>query len=358
MTSHAGAARISIGMPAYNGERYLRRVIDGHLRQTFTNFELIIADDASTDGTQAICEEMAASDPRIRYVRVQENKGATRNFNRVVGLARGEYFKWSAQDDFVDPTFLKKCLHVLETRRDVVLCHALCKIVDLTPLDQGEAAEKDLPVLFTYDPGRLATDAEQATSRFGSRIKGGRCTELYGLIRLEALRRVNREGRKLRPNDDEGGEFTPFQPFVGADRAVLAELTLDGKFARVDEYLFYNGNHAGRGSASGRSAAERLAFYRSLKEGRRSFPICSLFGAYFDMVRRRVPSRVQRLRCYGHMFAALFRRLNLIRLSFELLNAAAPRLGRLLAARFQSSFKRARAPDAVQAGKPAADQMR
>ena len=348
--SNGKPPRVSIGMPVYNGERYLRLVVASHLHQTFADFELIISDDASTDGTQAICEGLAAAEPRIRYVRAEQNKGATRNFNRVVGLARGEYFKWSAQDDFLERTFLEKCLHVLETRPEVVLCHSLCKIVDLTPLDHGEVAVQDLPVLLRHDPSKVATDADEATSRFGARIKGGRCAELFGLVRLDALRRVNREGRS-----EENNVSAPFQPFVGADRAVLAELTIDGKFAFVGEYLFYNGDHPGRGSASGRSPVERLAFYRPLNEGKRSLPICSLFGAYLDIVRRRIPSRRQRLWCYGHVFTALSKRLNILRLMFELLNAAAPSLGRAVAASCHGLFRLARAPDAVPAAKPALD---
>lgn len=353
MVSNAGVPKISIGMPVYNGERYLRLAIETHLHQTFTDFELIISDDASRDGSRAICEELAASDARIRYCRAVENNGATRNFNRVVGLARGEYFKWSAQDDFLEPTFLEKCLHVLEAQPDVVLCHSLSKIVDLAPLGQGEGAARDLPVLQRYDPGRLATDADQASARFGARIKGGRCTELYGLIRLDALRRVNRRGRASLRSDEETEEVAPFQPFVGADRAVLAELAIDGKFACVDEYLFYNGDHVARGSASGRSPLERLAFYRPLKGASRSLPICSLFAAYLNMVGRRIPSWGQRLRCYRHMFSALFKRMNHVRLMFELLNAAAPRLGRAIAGSCYGLFRGARAPDAVPSAKPA-----
>jgi glycosyltransferase involved in cell wall biosynthesis len=265
--TNPGSPKVSIGMPVYNGARYLRPVIASHLSQTFTDFELIICDDASTDDTRTICEEFARTDPRIRYVPNAENRGATRNFNRTFEFARCEYFKWSAQDDLLEPEFLEKCVEVLETRADVVLCHSLCKIVDLTPLDQGEVAASGLPVLVTYDLRKYRTDADQATSRFGARIKGGRCTELFGVIRRDAVGRINRAGRApLRP-EEETGVVAPFQPFVGADRAILAELVIDGKFACVPEYNFYNGEHSARGSARGRSPLERLAFYRPSNRG-------------------------------------------------------------------------------------------
>jgi glycosyltransferase involved in cell wall biosynthesis len=91
--------KVSIGMPVYNGELYIREALDSLLAQTFTNFELIISDNASTDGTEAICNEYATSDARIRYVRHSVNRGAIVNFQFVLDEAIGEYFMWAAADD-------------------------------------------------------------------------------------------------------------------------------------------------------------------------------------------------------------------------------------------------------------------
>ena len=66
MSPGARVPRVSIAVPVYNGERYLRESLDGLLAQTFTDFELVIADNASTDGTETICREYAARDPRVR----------------------------------------------------------------------------------------------------------------------------------------------------------------------------------------------------------------------------------------------------------------------------------------------------
>ena len=87
-------SRVSIGLPVYNGEKYLEQALISILSQTYTDFELIISDNASTDRTQAICREYAAKDPRIRYYCNEENLGAAPNHNRVFELASGEYFKW------------------------------------------------------------------------------------------------------------------------------------------------------------------------------------------------------------------------------------------------------------------------
>ena len=95
----AGVPLVSVGLPVYNGERYLREAVDSVLGQTYVNLELVISDNASTDATEAICREYAARDPRVRYHRAERNRGAVWNFNRAFELARGEFFMWQAFDD-------------------------------------------------------------------------------------------------------------------------------------------------------------------------------------------------------------------------------------------------------------------
>src|ERR1700753_3521498 len=112
--------RVSLGMPVYNGEKYLEAALDSLLAQTFTSFELIVCDNASTDGTQAICERYAARDSRIRYERNERNMGASWNFNPVYSLARAPYFKQAAHDDLCEPEFLERCVAVLDRDPDVV----------------------------------------------------------------------------------------------------------------------------------------------------------------------------------------------------------------------------------------------
>src|ERR1700754_708341 len=105
---------ISVGMPVYNGERYLRDTIGAILAQTFTDFELIISDNASTDGSSAICAEFAQRDPRIRYVRQEINRGAAANFRYVLDAARAPFFVWAGADDMRSPDFLAVNLDILQ----------------------------------------------------------------------------------------------------------------------------------------------------------------------------------------------------------------------------------------------------
>jgi glycosyltransferase involved in cell wall biosynthesis len=97
---------ITIGMPVYNGDKYISGALDSILAQTFTDFELIISDNASSDETQSICEEYASREPRIRYVRQTENRGALANFQFVLDQARGEFFMWAAADDLWDKNWI------------------------------------------------------------------------------------------------------------------------------------------------------------------------------------------------------------------------------------------------------------
>ena len=111
--------QVSIGMPVYNGESLIREALDSLLAQNFTDFELIISDNASTDGTEAICQEYTANDTRIRYVRQAENRGATANFQFVLDEAVGEYFMWAGDDDYWEKDHLTKCLNYLKNNNDI-----------------------------------------------------------------------------------------------------------------------------------------------------------------------------------------------------------------------------------------------
>lgn len=99
--------KISIGMPVFNGERYIRAALDSLLAQTYMDFELIISDNASTDQTKTICQEYEKDDKRIRYYRQHENIGSTKNFKYVLDMARAEYFMWAAHDDVWDNNWIQ-----------------------------------------------------------------------------------------------------------------------------------------------------------------------------------------------------------------------------------------------------------
>ena len=98
-SSSSFTPRLSLGLPVYNGERFLPACLDAIFSQTWDNFEVIACDNASTDGTAAILAEYTARDARLRVHRADVNRGAAANFNWAFELARGELFKWCAADD-------------------------------------------------------------------------------------------------------------------------------------------------------------------------------------------------------------------------------------------------------------------
>src|ERR1700693_4622631 len=112
--AQASCPMVSIGLPVYNGEVYLRQALDSILAQTFSDFELVISDNASTDSTEVICREYAAVDSRIRYRRQTRNRGVTWNFRQVVLLSSGKYFLWTSCDDLLAPNYVERCIEVLE----------------------------------------------------------------------------------------------------------------------------------------------------------------------------------------------------------------------------------------------------
>jgi hypothetical protein len=198
-------------MPVHNGERYLREAIESVLGQTHGDLELVIADNASTDGTAAICREYAARDARVRYHRADANGGAVWNFNRAFALARGEYFCWQAFDDARTPDCVARCVAELRARPDAVLC-----CTGVTPVD---AAGREIPA--AARPRAFRPVGPTPEMRLRALARSYYWYDFYGLARSSALRRTRL-----------------CQPVWGFDVVVLFELCLLGPVVAVPEPLF------------------------------------------------------------------------------------------------------------------------
>jgi glycosyltransferase involved in cell wall biosynthesis len=112
--------KVTIGIPVYNGEQFIHKAIDSLLAQTFTDFELIISDNASSDSTSAICQKYLKKDKRIRYFRQEKNMGPLYNFLFLLQQAKSQYFMWAAADDFWSPCFVEKNISILESSKNIV----------------------------------------------------------------------------------------------------------------------------------------------------------------------------------------------------------------------------------------------
>jgi glycosyltransferase involved in cell wall biosynthesis len=228
---------VSIGLPVYNGERYLKVAIESILGQTFGDLELIISDNASTDATQDICEQFTRLDSRVSYIRHPHNVGVTLNFNGVVGHARAPLFKWASADDLIEPDLLERCVDVLAHDASVVLVHSRTRFIDADGL---ETPREDSPLHLMEN---LPSERLQG---LWERLRY--CNAQYGVMRIEALRTM-----------------PLFGSFIGSDLCFLAELCLHGKFYEIDAPLLLRRIH---GRAASSLAPEELVEHYGLRHDR------------------------------------------------------------------------------------------
>jgi glycosyltransferase involved in cell wall biosynthesis len=210
---------LSIGMPLYNGETFLEKALSSILAQTFGDFELIVSDNSSTDRSVEIVRAVAARDNRIRLRENATNLGAAVNYNVLVELARGKYFKWAAHDDLLAPTCLERCVAELERRSDAILCYPTTLMIDEADRPTGEDP---------FDVG--AINEETPHDRFHRYMdrawpKCG-CNAVFGVIRMDGLKKTRLIGG-----------------YAASDKILLGELALLGKFDQLPDALFLRREH-------------------------------------------------------------------------------------------------------------------
>lgn len=252
--------QVFIGLPVYNGANYLEAALQSILAQTHRDFTVLISDNASTDATAEIGRKFAALDPRVRYHRHEVNLGAAPNFNYCVAQATGDYFKWWAHDDLCLPTYLERCVALLDSDPGAVLCHARVICID----DDGAQTGRYSQEWDFNDPDPVTRFARAMALNHG-------CVTVFGVIRLAALKQ------------------TPvIAPFVGSDRPLLAELALHGRLEYVPEELFLWRDHKAR-SVMLKQRRERLSWFDT--KARSVFP--TLFSRQW-LANQRAALRVPR----------------------------------------------------------------
>lgn len=282
--------RVSLGMPVYQGENYLRAALDSILAQTYRDFELVISDNGSTDATPLICREYAERDARIRFYRNPTNSGAAWNHRRVVELSTGEYYKWTSHDDLLAPDFLEKCVAVLDEDPSVVLVYAKTMFIDEAGAPAG-----------TYDPDTVGFDSDKPHVRFGVRTSRIRpplpfvrrrledAHAIFGLIRLAALRSI-----------------PPFGDYGASDQLILAQLALIGRFHRLSEYLFFNRDHAERSVRAFGGRRRQTFWLNPSKQEQILFPEWRIVREFASSVARARIGGWERLLCYAKVAAYVF----------------------------------------------------
>ncbi len=209
--SNGGTPLLSVGIPVFNGGRLLVEAIDSILGQTLADFELIIADNASTDETPTICAGYATRDSRIRVIRHRENIGAPRNWNFVARESRGRYFKWASASDRCAPRFLERCVASLEADSDLALCYPRTEFISTSGTGLG-VCEADFEVMSQHPEVRFAEVCTRMTVNNAQ----------SGVIRRDILLKTRLD-----------------RCYPHGDLALMAELSLLGKFRLLPEVLLY-----------------------------------------------------------------------------------------------------------------------
>jgi glycosyltransferase involved in cell wall biosynthesis len=271
--------RVTIGLPVYNGEKYLRLAVESILQQDYTDFELIISDNASTDATQEICRELAEKDARIRYFRNTTNIGLTKNFNRVFEISNGDFFTWANHDDIYLPGFLRRCVEVLDQApATVVLVAPRAEVID----ENGFSTQIRVERLHTTHPQPHRRVADLLRDAFW-------LTAQYGLFRSSALRRTRLHSG-----------------FYMEDYVLLLELAILGEIWEVPETLFLKRHHSERASEINKTKADFAACYDPMQKGRYSRIRPSV--EYARSIARMPLAPGERLLCFWTAFFVWYRR--------------------------------------------------
>jgi glycosyltransferase involved in cell wall biosynthesis len=280
--------KVSIGMPVYNGEKFLKEALVSLLTQSYSDFELIVSDNASTDGTEKIARDFAAKDARIRYFRQPKNLGAGPNFRLVLSLARGEYFKWACADDMHYPDNLARTLEVLSAAPpEVVLVTPRVSLIDEKGLSLMDENGIPLPRagLGPGDKGpeRISTTAKTPHRRLAEILPQLEWSVAqFGLFRTSAVRLTR-----------------GIDSFFASDRVLLAEVAMLGQILEIDEPLFARRQHAEISTALHKNAGDYALWMDPTIKGRaaKRRPIMSL--EYARSIRRLPLTPSERVLCFG-----------------------------------------------------------
>ena len=196
---------VSIGVPTYNGERFIAESLGSLLAQDYPNIQILISDNASTDRTEQACRDAVLGDDRVRYERSSVNRGAAANFTYVMQQAVGPYFMWASDHDLWTPDFITACVSALVANPEAVLAYPETVLID--------ASGSRIEVM----DDQIEADQASALARYKALIwRLEICNMIYGVGRLDAFKQI--------------GVTTTA---IGSDHLFLAELALRGPILRV-----------------------------------------------------------------------------------------------------------------------------
>lgn len=267
------APAVSVCLPVYNGQRHVRDAIESVRQQSLGNWELLLCDNASTDSTAAYCQEAAASDPRIHYHPATTNRGLAWNFNRAFRLATGRYLMWLGHDDVLRRDYLLRCVEVLDSQPQAVLCFARNEFID---------AQSDRVASADLEP---VADSPRVEERLMRVLFDHRCEPICGVMRMDALRQTRLH-----------------LPYADSDRVLLAELALRGRFVQLAEPLFHRRVHDQQVTSRFADRWQRSLIFDPAQAGKLICPVLREVRDLFSAIRHAPLRRGERHRCYKCLY--------------------------------------------------------
>lgn len=260
--------RVSIGMPIYNGALTIAETLESLLAQTFTDFEIIVSDNASTDNGVEIVKTFQQRDARIRLIQQPVNLGANGNFSAVVDAAKGDYFKWSTCSDLCSSGFLQACVELLDRHPEVVVA---------APQTQLFTSNSQNVTHYTQD---IELRDARPAARFQRLLETLKLNNaMNGLIRTKAL-------RYQRPVIDH---------YLKADIVMVSCLALQGQFRIAPEAVFLRRMDPST-STSLMSPEDDIKHHYPVMSSRALFPTWRLYRGWWRAVQQvPVPADDKRL---------------------------------------------------------------
>jgi glycosyltransferase involved in cell wall biosynthesis len=180
------SAPLVVGLPVYNEKRHIEETLAALARQDHADFKVLISDNASDDGSGAVCESFAAQDHRFVYVRQPVNIGAARNFSYCLDASSSEYFMWCGAHDVISANFLSAMTAALERESGAGLAFGARLAIDEKSAPM-ESMRGDDRYIYRFSSNRYLRYAQAACAL-------AECTIVYGLFRRRFL-----EGFVIRP---------------------------------------------------------------------------------------------------------------------------------------------------------------
>jgi glycosyltransferase involved in cell wall biosynthesis len=217
---------VSAVMPVYNGAAWLEKSLSSLLAQDWPRLEILIGDDASSDGSAAICERIAAADPRVTIVRNPKNLGRFENLYAILERAKGDCWFWASQDDWWEPGFVSTLARLLADNPDAACAQGAVRVTDQNGRELRVSRFNG-----AANPCQM-TGYQWARSLLTKLDLAGASTEnahfIHGLLRTDVYRRA----AALWPN----GVYL-------SERHILALIALSHRFLYVDRVLFHKMVH-------------------------------------------------------------------------------------------------------------------